>query len=104
MLQSDGTIKSRPVVILREMPPFGDLLVCGISTQLRQFTPGFDELIGYGDSDFATSGLMAESVIRLGFLGIKSRTVYPGSIGTISPERHRRLLQKLSAYLVRHVK
>jgi mRNA interferase MazF len=104
MLQSDGTIKSRPVVILREMPPFGDWLVCGISTQLRQFTPGFDELIMYGDSDFATSGLMAESVIRLGFLGIKSRKVSPGSIGAISSARHQRLLQRLSAYLIRHLK
>ena len=100
MLQADGTIKSRPVVILREMPPFGDLLVCGISTQLRQYTPGFDELMVRGDSDFATSGLMAESVIRLGFLGVKSQKVSPGSIGAISPARHQRLLQKLSAYLI----
>jgi mRNA interferase MazF len=104
MLQADGTIKSRPVVILREMPPFGDLLVCGVSTQLRQFTPGFDGLIVRGDSDFAASGLMAESVIRLGFLGVKSKTVSPGNIGAISPARHQRLLQKLSAYLIRNPK
>jgi mRNA interferase MazF len=104
MLQADGTIKSRPVVILREMPPFGDLLVCGVSTQLRQFTPGFDELMVRSDSDFAASGLMAESVIRLGFLGVKSKKVSPGSIGAISPARHQRLLQKLSAYLIRDPK
>ena len=61
------------------MPPFGDLLVCGVSTQLRQFTPGFDELIMNGDSDFAMSGLMAESVIRLRFLGIKSQKASPGA-------------------------
>ena len=104
MLQSDGTIKSRPVVILREMPPFGDLLVCGVSTQLHQFAPDFDELIMRSDSDFATSGLMAESVIRLGFLGVKSQKVIPGSIGVISPARHKRLLKKLSGYLIRNLK
>ena len=104
MLQSNGTIKSRPLVILREMPPFGDLLVCGVSTQLRQFTPNFDELVLRSDPDFATSGLMAESVIRLGFLGVKSQKVSPGSIGAISPARHRRLLQRLSAYLISQLK
>ena len=31
--QSDGKIKNRPAVVLREMPLFGDFLVCGVSTQ-----------------------------------------------------------------------
>jgi len=30
--QSDGKIKNRPAVVLREMPLFGDFLVCGVST------------------------------------------------------------------------
>jgi mRNA interferase MazF len=34
--QADGQTKNRPAVILREMPPFGDVLVCGISTQSEQ--------------------------------------------------------------------
>jgi len=34
--QTDGVIKNRPAVALCQMPPFGDWLVCGISTQLRQ--------------------------------------------------------------------
>jgi mRNA interferase MazF len=34
--QSDGTLKSRPALVLRELPPFRDLLVCGISTQTHQ--------------------------------------------------------------------
>jgi mRNA interferase MazF len=36
--QADGVVKNRPAVILREMPPFMDPLVCGLSTQLRQET------------------------------------------------------------------
>jgi mRNA interferase MazF len=33
--QADGALKDRPVVLLRRMPPFQDLLVCGVSTQLQ---------------------------------------------------------------------
>lgn len=30
--QANGQIKNRPALFLREMPPFQDALVCGIST------------------------------------------------------------------------
>jgi mRNA interferase MazF len=36
MPQADGRIKNRPAIVLREMLPFKDMLVCGVSTQLRQ--------------------------------------------------------------------
>ncbi|MDQ3713632.1 MAG: hypothetical protein M3388_15615 [Acidobacteriota bacterium] len=32
MPQADGTVKNRPTIVLREMPPFQDILVCGVST------------------------------------------------------------------------
>jgi len=41
--QADGTIKNRPAVVLREMPRYRDLLICGVSTQLHQRVDGFDE-------------------------------------------------------------
>ena len=47
--QTDGRGKFRPAVLLRRMPGFGDLLVCGISTQLRQQVADFDE-INFPDS------------------------------------------------------
>ena len=99
--QADGTIKNRPAVFLRGMPPFKDLLVCGISTQLRQEVKGFDELISPSDTDFASSGLVRESLIRLGFLAVLPQSRVAGKIGSISTERHERLLEKLSAYLVK---
>lgn len=43
--QADGRPKNRPALLLCTMPPFGDALVCGISTQLRQEVAGFDEMI-----------------------------------------------------------
>ena len=98
--QADGQIKNRPALILREMPPYGDALVCGISTQTRQHVAGFDELLTRQDKDFATSGLIADSLIRLGFLAVIPRNKIIGSIGTISPERHKRLLVNLSRYLL----
>ncbi len=39
--QADGTLKRRPAIVLREMPPFKDFLVCGISTQLHQKVENF---------------------------------------------------------------
>jgi len=98
--QADGAVKNRPALILRELPPFGDFLVCGISTQVHQAVPGFDEAVFRGDSDFSTSGLVAASVIRLGFLAVLSPKKVLGSIGAIAHDRHQRLLTNLSEYLV----
>lgn len=50
--QSDGADKLRPVLCLAAMPPYQDLLVCGVSTQLKQAVVDFDDIIGKGDSDF----------------------------------------------------
>jgi len=99
--QANGILKNRPAVFLREMPPYRDALVCGVSTQLHQEVKGFDEVVELSDADFKTSGLRAVSLIRLGFLTVLPRTAVVGSIGTISPERHKRLLKRLSDHLIR---
>ena len=98
--QADGTTKNRPVILLRELPPYRDFLVCGISTQLHQQVPSFDDIISPADPDFAASGLRTQSLIRLGFLAVLPRSKILGSIGTISSERHQHLLKTLSDYLV----
>jgi mRNA interferase MazF len=95
-----GGSKPRPAIVLREMPPFRDLLVCGVSTQLHQAVHGFDEVIAATHGDFASSGLHATSLIRLGFLQVTARRDIAGTIESISSARHRRLLQTLSDYLV----
>ena len=98
--QANGLLKNRPAIILREMPRFHDMLVCGVSTQLHQQVHGFDELIALTDTDFAVSGLKAASLVRLGFLAVIPRREILGSIGSIAPERHQRLLRTLSDYLL----
>ncbi len=97
--QADGQLKTRPGITLRVMPSFGDILVCGISTQLHQQVVGFDEVIATSDADFAASGLRFSSVIRLDFLTVQPLIDIGGVIGMISVERHERLLRRLCDYL-----
>ncbi len=97
--QTDGKVKNRPVAVLRKMPSHGDFLVCGISTQLHHRIPAFDEIISPEAPDFEASGLLSESLIRLGFLAVLPRKRLRGSIGSISSDRHERLLKTLSDYL-----
>ena len=97
--QSDGRTKARPVILLRLMPPFSDWLVCGVSTQLHHEVVGFDDVIGPAHTDFGGSGLKAPSLIRLGFLVVLPSESLLGVLGSISAERHGRLLQRLGAFL-----
>lgn len=50
--QADGQRKLRPVLLLKQMAPFQDWLVCGISSQLRQAVSGLDEVIRTTDDAF----------------------------------------------------
>jgi mRNA interferase MazF len=97
--QADGQIKNRPIILLRRLPPFGDFLACGVSTQLQQRVEGFDEIIALGDKEFSGSGLKAASLIRLGFLAVLPDTALLGKIGAILPERRLRLLTNLCRHL-----
>ncbi len=101
--QADGTTKNRPALLLRELPPFGDYLACGISTQLHQAVPEFDDIISKDDADFADSGLLSNSVIRLGFLAVLPSQRIVGAIGQVAPERHAGLLRTLGKHLIANV-
>jgi len=97
---ADGSLKNRPAILLRELPPYKDFLVCGVSSQLHHEVKGFDDIISPSDVDFSSSGLRVESLIRLGFLAVLPRPKILGSIGSISSNRHMRLLKTLSEYLI----
>ena len=98
--QADNQRKKRPALVLREMPLHRDLLICGISTRLHLRVPGFDEVISPSDPDFSSSGLLLTSLLRPGFLIVLPRRSVIGAIGSIAPERHRRLLRTLSDHLI----
>ena len=99
--QADGVIKNRPAIILREMPPYRDFLVCGVSTQLDKEVKGFDEVISSTDDDFKSTGLRITSLVRLGFLAVLPSTQIIGAIGSLSSTRHRKLLKTPSDYLIK---
>ena len=64
--QADGKIKNRPVILLRELPPDRDFLVCGVSTQLHQQVQGFDDIISPSDPDFSATGLRSHTDTAVG--------------------------------------
>ena len=97
--QADGRFKPRPAILLRQMPPFGDWLICGVSSQIHQQVVGFDEVIDASHPDFAGSGLKVASLIRLGFLTTMPAENFLGRLGSISHERHARLLDRLARFI-----
>lgn len=101
--QVDGRLKIRPGLVLRILPPFNGLLVCGISTQLHQEAKGFDDVIAADDADFVSSGLRTPSLVRLGFLGVATQRSVLGSIGSVDAQRHQKLLKRLASYLTQNV-
>lgn len=97
--QSDGQLKSRPAVVLSLVPPYGDFLICAISSQTRHEVPGFDDLILRADGDFSGSGLKVDSLIRLGLLATIPSSAVIGELGEISSPRLSRLLNRLADHL-----
>jgi mRNA interferase MazF len=92
--------KLRPVLVLSELPgPFGDVLVCGISSQIHQEIPQWDERLTPADVDFSTCGLKVASVIRLSWLVAVNPSASVGTLGFIAQERLTRLRQRLAAHL-----
>ena len=97
--QSDGLIKFRPAVLIKKVPPFDDLLVCAVSTQLQNFVPGLDIIMKEGEPDFPKTRLKQSSVIRVAKLATIPASGVEGEIGKISRERYQQLLNKLNSFL-----
>ena len=95
-----GPSKLRPAVYLTTLPgPYQDTFVCGISTQLQNILPNWDEPVQPGDMDFNSSGLVQASAIRLSYLRAVASSEIVGLIGRIDQARLFRLRQQLSDYL-----
>jgi mRNA interferase MazF len=98
-----GAPKLRPALVLATLPgAFQNLLICGISTQLRDLAPDWDELIAVTDADFHDSGLHRTSAIRLSYLYAADPREISGTIGQIGDERLQRLRERLASRLADH--
>ncbi len=69
-IPQDVSGKMRPVLFLRRMPSYNDILVCAISTQQYQLIQGFDLLLSETSTSFKSTGLLKTSVIRLSALAV----------------------------------
>lgn len=99
MRQSDGQIKERPAVLLKRLQPYGDWLICGISSKLHQEVEGFDVIIYENDSEFSRSGLKRTSLVRLGYLTWMEEKNINGSFGSLSKQTHKLLCNRLADHL-----
>jgi mRNA interferase MazF len=81
------------------MPPYADVLVCAVSSQLRHECQGFDEIVDLKDHDFGSSGLKVSSLIRLGLIATLPRSAILGELGAISEARLERLRDRLAAHI-----
>lgn len=92
--------KSRPALLIGKLPgQYDDWLICMLSTQLRQYIRGFDEIIQTGDSDFSNSGLKEPSIIRVGRLAVVDGRILLGAIGEIDLERLNRVKTHLAEWI-----
>lgn len=95
-----GPPKLRPALLLSTLPgPYQNLLICGISTQLQQLVPNWDEQIGPADPDYAGSSLRQASVIRLSYLYAADAGEVVGTIGSVGAARLNRLVERLAQHL-----
>lgn len=99
LAQADGGAKPRPVLLLRELPGFGDYLACGISTQTHQVIRGFDLILSPGSPEFVSSRLNTESVVRLGFVAVVPVRNMTRRLGRLSPCTLALLQQRLANHI-----
>ena len=77
------------------MPPFGDWLVCGITSKLQNKIDNFDILLSEDDEDFKDTGLIKSSLIRTGFLAVIPENIIEGTIGRIKTQKYNQLIDNL---------
>ncbi len=92
--------KLRPALVLAIAPGrHPDVLLAFITSRAYQENPDFDEVIEPEDTDFATSGLKARSVVRLARLASVEEGVINARLGKIATARLSRIKKRLAAWL-----
>ena len=90
----------RPALLIAEVPStYGDWIVCMMSSQIQQSLTGIDDLICRTDTDFQTSGLKSDTLIRLTRLAVVSDSIFKGKIGEIGQDRLKLLKKNLAEWI-----
>ena len=98
--QSDRLWKLRPILLVKNLPGFGDWLVAGISTQIQYAIPDWDVLINPLLPEFTMCGIKQMSIVRLSFLAVVPENSISGSLGTLPETLVRELKKRLSDYVI----
>lgn len=93
--QADGVLKNRPVLILCQVPPYEDYLVCGISSQTRLALEGVDIILDEVGAGFNQTGLRCSSVIRTRYLATLPSGSIKGKVGHIPDHQLSQAYQSL---------
>jgi mRNA interferase MazF len=99
IIPQDGQQKRRPVLILKRLPVYNDLLVCAISSRLHQYVDGLDVIIQENSESFANSGLTKTSVVRSSNIATLTEEDIEGELGTLTPELFHRVINNLTTFL-----
>ena len=93
--------KLRPALVIKKLPgEYDDWLICMISTRIYHYNKELDETIAREDKDFQASGLKTKSIIRASRLAVVEKEILVGKIGRISPERLKRIKDKLGKWIM----
>jgi mRNA interferase MazF len=98
-VQGDGQRKFRPAIVLGEVPPYKDWLVCAVSSQVQREVKGPDVLIDQLHVDFERMGLRTSSLVRVAQLTTLPDKAIQGAIGHISPATLEMLKARLREWL-----
>ncbi|HEX8465983.1 MAG TPA: type II toxin-antitoxin system PemK/MazF family toxin [Abditibacterium sp.] len=98
-LPQRNDFKARPALLLKIAPPYGDFILCGITTQLQNIVTGVDEIIDSSDADFSRSGLKQTSLVRAAYLVTLVPEDVLGKLGEVAPERLARIQRNLARFL-----
>jgi hypothetical protein len=95
-----GPLKVWPALVLALLPgAYQNVLIGGISTQLRDLQADWDERIELSDADFAQSGLHRTSAIRPSYLYAADAGEIVGIIGRVDPAGLSRVRGRLARLL-----
>ena len=98
--QADGVTKQRPAILLVRLSPFGDWLICAVSTSLGQYVETMDLMVDEGHPDFVTMRLPKPSLIRTGMLDTIPTKSIKDVIGRVGATTVRTLRTNLAQKLL----
>ncbi len=99
--QPDGNIKGRPVVLIKEVPPFKDWMVALVTGKTRNMDSTLDYLLRDSDSGFSGTGLTKTSLIRMGVISTINTGLIQGKLGELPYGVLPKLKSNLSQFILK---